>query len=110
MTEEVWSWFQEGSIHHAPWPTPDSVGGDPQVLTAVADVLAQVRKAKSTAKVTMKTPVISLRVGAAEAELALVAFGQEDLVNAGLVESLELVPGDEFVEIVLGEPPVKQKA
>ncbi|MDX6197821.1 MAG: valyl-tRNA synthetase [Actinomycetota bacterium] len=109
VTEEVWSWFQDGSIHHAPWPRPIHPGGDPEVLTTVADVLAQIRKAKSTAKVTMKTPVTSLRIGAATTVLGRLSLVQGDLVNAGVVEHLELVTGHEdFVEIVLGEPPAKK--
>jgi valyl-tRNA synthetase len=78
-------------------------------LTTVADVLAQIRKAKSTAKVTMKTPVTSLRIGAATTVLGRLSLVQGDLVNAGVVEHLELVTGHEdFVEIVLGEPPAKK--
>jgi valyl-tRNA synthetase len=108
-TEEVWSWFQRGSVHRAPWPEPSFVGGDPQVLTTVADVLGQLRKAKSTAKVTMKTPVTSLRVGGATPVLDRLALAQSDLVNAGVVQSIELVAGDaDFVEVTLGEPPAKQ--
>jgi valyl-tRNA synthetase len=107
-TEEVWSWFGEASVHRAPWPVAQPVGGDPAVLAVAGEVLAQVRKAKSTAKVTMKTPVTRLVVSDTAERLALVAFAQTDLVNAGVVQELVLVEGDALVDATLGEPPVKQ--
>jgi valyl-tRNA synthetase len=115
VTEEVWSWWREGSVHHQSWPLAADIravggaDGDPAVLTAVGEVLAQIRKAKSTAKVTMKTPVTSLRIGSAEPVLARLALAQADLANAGVVESLELVSGDrDFVDVTLGVPPAKK--
>ena len=62
-TEEVWSWWQEGSIHHAAWPSADELGrglggaGDPALLADLAAALAAVRGAKSSAKVSMKTEI-----------------------------------------------------
>jgi valyl-tRNA synthetase len=113
--EEVWSWWRDGSVHLQAWPVAADIRaaggehGDIAVLTAAADVLAQIRKAKSTAKVTMKTPVTSLRVGGAEPLLAQLSLAQGDVANAGVVETFELVPGDaDFVEVTLGEPPAKQ--
>ena len=57
--EEAWSWWQPGSVHRASWPTGDELAGDgdPAVLAAAADVLGAVRKAKTEAKRSMKTPV-----------------------------------------------------
>src|SRR3954469_16075977 len=58
VTEEVWSWWQDGSIHRAEWPTAAAVvasigGADPQALVvrdATALALADVRRIKSTLK------------------------------------------------------------
>ena len=51
VTEEVWGWWQEGSVHVAPWPEPAEVGpfagGDDIVLTVAAEVLGAVRREKT---------------------------------------------------------------
>ena len=62
-TEEVWSWWREGSVHRAPWPVSGPLrraAGDarPGLLGAAGAALAALRKVKSEAKVSMRTPVL----------------------------------------------------
>ncbi|RAG64893.1 valine--tRNA ligase, partial [Burkholderia multivorans] len=69
VTEEVWSWWRTGSVHRAPWPGRqqliDPMGSvDPGLLTSVAAVLSEIRRAKTEAKVSQKTPVLSLSIEA----------------------------------------------
>jgi valyl-tRNA synthetase len=65
VTEEVWSWWQAGSIHRAPWPTAGEVlhtigGGDEAALAArdaTQAALADVRRIKSILKKPVKAVI-----------------------------------------------------
>jgi len=98
-TEEAWSWWQDGSVHRATWPTPEEcgAGGDPQVLAAVATALAGVRGAKSQAKVSQRTDVTRAVLTGPQTALDHVLAGADDLRAAGRVAALELVTdGDDL--------------
>jgi len=103
-TEEVWSWWREGSVHTAAWPVANDLkaDGDPAVLAAAGQVLAQVRKAKSSAQVSMKTEVSHLLVRDSLERLALVREALGDLVNAGaVIGEVLLEEGEPTVEVTL---------
>lgn len=88
-TEEVWSWWQEGSIHQTSWPVASvdvaAAEQDPAVLDAVAEVLAGIRGAKSTAQVSMKTEVSKAEVSGPAARLTLAERAEVDLRAAGRI-------------------------
>ena len=92
-TEEVWSWYHEGSVHRAPWPSGVPCEGA-ETLAAAGAALAALRKVKSEAKVSQKTVISSVTLSVPEASLQLVASARADLMSAGRVESLDLVGAD----------------
>ncbi|MEV8372902.1 valine--tRNA ligase [Kribbella sp. NPDC056861] len=102
-TEEVWSWWQEGSIHTTSWPVPEvdiaSAEQDPAVLDAVAEVLAGIRGAKSTAQVSMKTEVSKVEVSGPAARLGLAERAEVDLRAAGRITGEILWSPDESDEV-----------
>ncbi|MFX4271494.1 valine--tRNA ligase [Propionibacteriaceae bacterium Y1685] len=59
VTDEVWSWWHDSSIHHAAWPTVEELTatGEAALLGDLAAALIGLRGAKSQAKVSMKTPL-----------------------------------------------------
>ncbi|MFF0578954.1 valine--tRNA ligase [Streptosporangium saharense] len=104
VTEEVWSWWREGSVHRAPWPTPYGLAEREEkkdLLPTVAEVLGHVRKAKSDARLSMRAEVARLTVTGGPA--ALVRQAQDDLCAAGAVEEFVLreSEGDLLVEVAL---------
>ena len=116
VAEEVWSWWQEGSIHRAVWPDAeeltDALGQAPsdraeveeQALAIAADVLKEVRKAKSDARRPMRAPVTRVLVSDSPERLAALALGAEDLRLAGSIELIDTREAEEFaVEVELAE-------
>jgi valyl-tRNA synthetase len=99
VTEEVWSWWQEGSVHRAAWPAADQVaatadGADPGVLRDVSVVLAGIRKAKSEAKTSMRTEVSAATVTGPQDALDRVALVADDLRAVGRVTDLTFTPDE----------------
>ncbi len=99
VTEEVWSWWQDGSIHRQAWPTASELGSaasaDPAMLAAVAATLAGIRGAKSTAKVSMRTELSHAEVSGPSGAVALAARAADDLKAAGkVVGELTFTPTD----------------
>jgi valyl-tRNA synthetase len=110
VTEEVWSWWREGSVHRAPWPTaaeidrqiggPDEAGA--RALERAALVLGEVRKAKSEGKRPLTTPVTDLVVRDTGANLTALRTSLADVESAGYVHALQLVEEDAFaVDVTL---------
>ncbi len=84
VTEEAWSWWHDGSVHAAAWPSDEiggAVPGDPAVLATAAAVLGQVRKAKSEAKLSMRAE--AARVVVRGPDEAAVRASESDLRAAG---------------------------
>ena len=90
VTEEVWSWWRDGSIHQAAWPAPSDLpagGGDAALLDDVAMALIGIRGAKSQAKVSMKTEATRAEfVGPADV-LDRLATAEDDLRAVGRIRS-----------------------
>ncbi|HJE51110.1 MAG TPA: valine--tRNA ligase, partial [Tessaracoccus flavescens] len=85
VTEEVWRWTNDCSVHRAAWPTAEelSTGGDPAMLDDVAAALIAIRGAKSNAKVSMKTEVVSATFAGPAATIARLKSIEPDLRAVG---------------------------
>ena len=109
-TEEVWSWWQTGSIHRSPWPSLDTTHdtnatADPALLDVVCEIVALVRRSKTEAKLSQRAGVELLVVHAPESLHAAIQAGQADICDAGSVAQFEIDTAAEFsCSITLGEP------
>ena len=109
VTEEVWSWWQQGSVHRAGWPEPTELGQpgagvDPAVLEIVSEVLGQVRRAKTGAKRSMRAPVAVLTVTDSPDRLAALSLAEDDLRDAGgVIELVTRADSEPAVDVVLAE-------
>ncbi|HEX9683109.1 MAG TPA: valine--tRNA ligase [Acidimicrobiales bacterium] len=109
-SEEVWSWWQDGSIHRASWPKAGELrtlagdAADPAVFHTAGDVLSGLRKAKSEAKRKMRTPITVATVTDLPDRLAHLALARADVCEAGVVETLETREGSQLAVVATLAP------
>ena len=84
----MWSWWRDGSVHLAPWPEPGPHrAADRRPLEAASLVIAALRRAKSQAKLPLRTPVTRAEVSGPPDWLDAVRAAEADLAAAGRVAS-----------------------
>jgi valyl-tRNA synthetase len=100
VSEEVWRWWHDGSVHVAAWPRveefPVTAPEEPgQIYGAVGDVLEAIRREKSTQKVSQRAEVSLLVVEGPATWLDAVRAGQSDLRDAGTVALFDFTQASE---------------
>jgi len=120
VTEEVWSWWQAGSVHRASWPTRAEVeallpehdearrAADQATYDWATSVLFEVRKHRSEAKQPLKVPITLAEITAPGERLAFMPAVDADLRAALRVQRFECRVGDQLNVVVTGydAPPV----
>ncbi|WP_419919912.1 valine--tRNA ligase [Candidatus Poriferisocius sp.] len=101
VTEEVWSWWQPGSIHRSTWPDTGGLRAaagdvDPRAATVAADTLREIRRIKSDAKVRLSIPVTSATVTDTAERLAVLDQVAQDVADAGRCRELLTAVGPEL--------------
>ena len=103
VTEEVWSWWRDGSVHLQAWPKMTAASLDQSPLLAACEALGAVRRAKTAAKVSQRAAVETAVVSGPAETLDALRLGAADLTSAGSIASLTFSPDDGplAVEVVL---------
>jgi valyl-tRNA synthetase len=101
VTEEIWSWWRDGSVHQASWPDAEalrSAGGDaPAELLAVAgQVLSELRRTKTEAKLSLRTPIVTATITDTSERIDLIQPVLADLRDASVAEELVTATGPEL--------------
>ncbi|HMC22717.1 MAG TPA: valine--tRNA ligase [Thermoanaerobaculia bacterium] len=114
VTEEVWSWWQQGSIHRASWPTAKELESlladnseatrhaDQAVYEWATDVLFEVRKQRSKAKQPLKVPITKVTIKADPKAVAMMPQLDADLRAALRVQQFESNAGEPREIVVAG--------
>lgn len=98
--EEAWSWSNEGSVHTASWPEAEELAarGDAgvELLELAGIALTGIRRAKTDAKASQKTPVTRAVIEGPADAVRLLESVAGDLRAVGRIGTLEFADGDEL--------------
>lgn len=93
VSEEVWSWWQNGSVHNEAWPKPEEITSNKAISTEnldlVTKVLAEIRKAKTEKQLSMKADVLELVIEAKSEDIEILKKSEKDLIAAGIIKNLK---------------------
>src|SRR5262249_21381036 len=100
VTEEVWSWWRDGSVHRAPWPARgeifelagEATPQESRKWSYATVLLGEVRKRRSEAKRSMKVPIVRAVIADTSDNLAHLDTIEADLRSAGRIALIERVP------------------
>ncbi|MSO55484.1 MAG: valine--tRNA ligase [Acidobacteria bacterium] len=114
-TEEVWSWWKEGSVHRASWPAVEELTAeigkaeeaDLATWSYAREVLAEVRKRRSEAKQPLKVPIVRAIIADAPERLRQLDAIAADLRSAVRIDVIERNPrpGELSIEVEFGTAP-----
>jgi valyl-tRNA synthetase len=99
VTEEVWSWTHESSVHTSTWPAADDfagISGDAGLLSSASEVIRAVRKAKTEAKLSMRSDVPLAEVAGPDDLIKAIRSIEGDLKAAGHIGEIRYSAGAEF--------------
>jgi len=106
--EDVWSWWQDGSVHRAPWPTAGDVlavsgedEGAQRAHAALAPALGAIRKGKTDQKVSVGTEVQEVAYTSSDDEIRALRTIERDLKAAVRTGVLTLSVGEPSVAVTL---------
>ncbi len=100
VTEEIWSWWRDGSIHRAPWPVAAEIQPligqvtpeDHRKWAYATRLLGEVRKRRSEAKQSMRVPIVRAVIADTADNLSCLDAIEADLRSAGRIGLLERSP------------------
>lgn len=93
VSEEVWSWWQQGSVHRAPWPERNELHGTgftvqpDSFLDPVCATLGEIRRAKTEAKVSQRAVVSNVVITGSETAIEAITNAWPDIADAGSVQN-----------------------
>ena len=100
VTEEVWNWWQSGSVHQSQWPTTSALtdgltdGPNDELLEAICGAIGVIRRAKTEAKVSQRAVVTEASFVTSINAASAITAGWADIADAGSVEKWSISTAD----------------